>query len=218
MQEYILKTKRSKFFHCLLVTLKFLAKLFFKIFFRLEVKGYEKIPAKGRLILCCNHISYADPVIISACFPRIIFFMAKVEIFKYRPIKAFFKYFNAFPVNRNKYDRIALRNALLVLENDGVLGIFPEGTRSAEGIIREGQKGVGLISLLGKSQILPAAISGTNKIVQKPHKRFYFPKIKLIFGDLIDLNTKDINNRNEAINYITEKTMDSIKSLYNKIK
>ncbi|MBN1299015.1 MAG: 1-acyl-sn-glycerol-3-phosphate acyltransferase [Actinobacteria bacterium] len=219
MKEYKLKTKRPKIFHCILGTIKFVLRVFFKIFFRLEVMGTDKIPLRGRLILCSNHISYADPVIISAYFPRVIFFMAKIEVFTGWLLKSFFKYFNTFPVNRKKFDRQTIRYSLQILSDDEVVGIFPEGSRSTDGVLRDAQKGVGLISVMGKSSILPVAISGTNMIVQKPHKRFFFPKLRLIFGDVI--NTSEIINKyshNDATEMIMKIAMERIKLLYEQIK
>ena len=218
MKEYILKTKRPKFFHCVLNIVKFMLRIFFKIFFRVKVYGIEKIPKNTNLVLCSNHISYVDPVIISAWYPQVIFFMAKVEVFKGWLLKSFFRYFNTFPVNRKKFDRQTIRYSLQVLKDREVVGIFPEGTRSTDGVIRDAQKGVGLIAFMGQSNVLPVAISGTNKIIQKPHKRIFFPEIRLIFGDVID--TQKIINQyghREAPGKIIEYTMDSIKLLYEKI-
>jgi 1-acyl-sn-glycerol-3-phosphate acyltransferase len=218
MKEYILKTKRAKFFHCVLSTVRFLLRIFFRVFFRLKVYGLEKIPKNTKLVLCSNHISYADPVIIYAWYPGAIFFMAKVEAFTGWLPRSFLRYFNTFPVNRKKFDRQAIRYALQVLKDNEVVGIFPEGTRSTDGVIREAQKGVGLIAAMGQSNVLPVAISGTNKIIQKPHKRIFFPEIRLIFGDVID--TQKIIKQyghSEAPEKIIEHAMNSIKHLYNKI-
>ncbi|MBM3700987.1 MAG: 1-acyl-sn-glycerol-3-phosphate acyltransferase [Actinobacteria bacterium] len=218
MKEYNLKTKRPKFFHCVLSITKFILRIFFKAFFRIKVYGLEKIPKNTKLVLCSNHISYADPVIIYAWYPGIIFFMAKVEAFTGWLPRTFLRYFTTFPVNRKKFDRQAIRYSLQVLNENEVVGIFPEGTRSTDGVIREAQKGVGLIAVMGQSNVLPVAISGTNKIIQKPHKRIFFPQIRLIFGNVID--TQNIINQyghSQAPEKIIEYAMDSIKLLYKKI-
>ncbi len=213
------KIKRSRGFYILYKFLQFVVRSFFRIFYRVKIIGKENIPLNQKIILCCNHISYADPVIIDAFFPRPVFFMAKVEIFKIANfISNFLIFFNAFPVNREKFDRSSLRHSLEVLKNNEVLGIFPEGTRSPSGEVKEGQKGVGLIALLSGSNILPMAISGTNKIIQKPRKRLFFPQVKLIFGNLII--TEEIIKKygqKDAVDAIVIKTMEEIKKLYFKI-
>ncbi|MCL5073407.1 MAG: 1-acyl-sn-glycerol-3-phosphate acyltransferase [Actinobacteria bacterium] len=188
--------------------------------YRIEVSGRENIPESGRLILCSNHLSYIDPLIIASYFSRHVYFMAKKEVFNRRILGGIVSFLNAFPVNRNSLDRKAIKNSIEILNSDEVLVIFPEGTRSLEGIIQEGRKGVGLISILSSnSPILPMALSRTNKIIQKPRKRIFFPKVKIIYGNLIDTTSiiKE-NSSKAAIEIIVDKTMSSIKELYERIK
>ncbi|GAI80169.1 unnamed protein product, partial [marine sediment metagenome] len=82
-----------------------------------------------------------------------------------------------------------------------------------------GKKGTGFIAAESNTPILPVAISGTNKIIKKPHKRIFFPRVKLIVGDIIDI--KDIlkeHCKKEAILIIVDRTMKEIGKIYNKIK
>jgi 1-acyl-sn-glycerol-3-phosphate acyltransferase len=188
--------------------------------YRVEVSGYENIPKKGRLILCSNHLSYIDPLIIVAYFSRHVYFMAKKEVFNSRILGEIVSFLNAFPVSRDSLDRKAIKNSIEILNSDEVLTMFPEGTRSTEGIIKNGHRGVGLISILSNnSPILPMALSGTNKIIQKPRKIIFFPKVKIIYGNLIDTSSIIKENDNKtAISIILNKTMGSIKELYERIK
>ena len=216
-----LKLQHGKCYYIFYIFMQFTVSIIFKILFRVEVvkNSSNKIPIKGRLILCSNHISYIDPVILSMFFPRYIYYIAKKELFKNKFLSFIITFLNAFPVNRLSVDKSTIRTSVDILEAEQTLGIFPEGTRSVDGIIREGQKGAGLISILGKSPILPLAITGTNKIIQKPHKRIFFPKVKIYYGNLIHI--EDIvkkYSKKEAINIILEKVMISIKELYNEIK
>lgn len=219
MKEFNQKIKRSAAFHISFKFIKFLLRIFFKIFFRIKIYGKEKIPLSGKLILCSNHLSYIDPVVIESFFPRIIFFMGKIEIFNNRFLNSFFKFFNVFPVDRKGFSRFAIRHSYNILEKGEILGLFPEGSRSTDGIIGEGQKGVGLIAAMSNSSILPVAIAETNNIIQKPRKRIFFPKIKLIFGDLIDTDKIIKNNSlKDSAEIITLKTMEEIKKLSIQIK
>ena len=59
----------------------------------------------------------------------------------------------------------------------------------------------------------------SNKIIQKPYRRIFFPRVKLIVGDIIDI--KDIlkeHSKKEAISIIVDRTMKEISKIYNKIK
>ena len=193
-------------------------KIIFTLLYRASIKGANKIPAKGSYILCSNHISYLDPVLIGAYTPRFTYFMAKKELFSFSFLSNLVIYLNAFPVDRDIVDRKTFNTALDILKNENVLCLFPEGTRSTDGEIGEGKKGVGLIALLSGAPIIPMVVTGSNKIIQKPHKRIFFPKIKMVVGDIID--TEKIikeNDRKKAIQIIVDETMCSIKKLYKNI-
>jgi len=141
--------------------------------------------------------------------------MAKRELFSFSFISNLVTCYNAFPVNRDVIDRNTFNTALNILKNENVLCLFPEGTRSVDGKVGEGKKGVGLISFLSGAPIIPMVIIGSNKIIQKPHKRIFFPKIKMAIGDIVD--TAKIINENDkkrAIQIIIDETMKSIKKLY----
>jgi 1-acyl-sn-glycerol-3-phosphate acyltransferase len=190
----------------------------FRSLYRVTIIDRYKIPKQGRFIMCCNHLSYVDPVIIALYSPRYTYFMAKKELFSVSFLSNLVTYLNAFPLNRDAMDRRSFKTSLNILKYNNILGLFPEGSRSKDGTVGEGKKGIGLISILSDAPIIPIAISGSNRIIQKPHKRVYFPKIKVIIGDIID--TKKIayeNDRKAAIQLIVSETMDSIKELYSKI-
>src|SRR4030042_5124052 len=143
MKEYKIKLKRSKAFHVFYSFLKLILTILFKMLYRVEVSGYENIPKKGRLILCSNHISYVDPLLIVGYFSRHLYFMAKNEVFKSRVLGEIVSFLNAFPISRDSLDRKAIKNSIEILNSDEVLCMFPEGTRSTKGVIKDGHRGVG---------------------------------------------------------------------------
>jgi len=215
----MIKTKHSKAYFILFRLIQLLLMFLFNLFYRVERIDLDKVPRKGKFILCSNHISYIDPVIIGAYIPRCIYFMAKKELYNNKFLGSLVFFLNAFPVKRRTLDRSTISTSFDVLKDGNILGLFPEGTRSTDGVIRKGKKGMGFIAAYSKTPIIAVAISGDNKIVQKPHKRIFFPKIKLIAGEVIDV--KDIvkkYNKKEAISIIVEKTMQEIERIYNKIK
>jgi 1-acyl-sn-glycerol-3-phosphate acyltransferase len=219
MKEYVLKTKRSKAYFILFTIVRFSVYIPFKILFRMKVYGRKNIPATGRMILCSNHLSYIDPVMMGLCINRQICYMAKAQLFTNKFVTAVVTWFNAYPVNRGAFDRQAIRNSVAILNAEQMIGLYPEGKRSTDGIIREGHQGAGLISIMAGSPVLPVAIAGTNMIIRKPHKRLFFPQVKIAFGKPIDTDSivKQYGNK-EAAEIITLKTMSEIKKLYEEIK
>lgn len=211
-------TKRSRPYNIFFGFVQIILKTVLRAFYRVELEGLSNIKKEGSIILCSNHISYADPLIIGAFFPRPVYFMAKIELFKNPILASIVRFFNSFAVKREKTDIRSIKISIDILENDQVLGIFPEGTRSPEGKLLRGQKGISFIAIKSGTPILPVAVSGTNKIVQKPHKRLFFPKVRVKFGKQID--TEDYlkkYGKKESETLILRDTMDTIKRLYEEI-
>jgi 1-acyl-sn-glycerol-3-phosphate acyltransferase len=92
--------------------------------------------------------------------------MAKEELFNIFILGTLIKKLGAFPVKRNTADKSAIRRAMQVLDEGGVLGLFPEGTRSHTGELGELHHGAALIALKSKKPVLPVAIKWPEKILR----------------------------------------------------
>ena len=132
-----------------------------RLFSDWSVHGEENVPPMGPLIVVANHVSNFDPPLMSASFPRRIWFLAKKELFK-GPGKWFFTTYGAHPVNRSATDPKAYRWALDKLARDQCLMIFPEGTRSRTGAMKKAQPGVVRLAMKSQAAIVPVGISGTD--------------------------------------------------------
>ncbi len=130
---------------------------FVKLIRRFQVEGKENIPKDGGCILAANHRSYWDPVFVGLACPRVINFMAKKKLFEHPFLGFLLRHLKAFPVNQQIADRKAIKTALDILESQQVLGIFPEGTRSQEGLLPP-QAGTAMLALKTNVPIIPVAI------------------------------------------------------------
>ncbi len=133
-----------------------------RLLMRVEVKGKENIPlTKGEppLVLCCNHLSMWDPILLVISFPRHIHFMAKAELFKCKPLGWLIgKQFGAFPVERGKGDTGALDHGKQLVIEGNIMGIFPEGTRSKDGRLGRAKSGAAFIVAQAGAHVLPVAV------------------------------------------------------------
>lgn len=140
---------------------------------RWDVRGRENFPMHQGVLLTSNHISYWDPVVVGCAIPREIHFMAKAELFAIPVLGPLINKLNAFPVRRGGADRNAIKTALNRLAQGHVLGIFPEGTRSANGELMEPHMGAAMLALKAGVPVLPVAVNGT---------KGYWGKITVIIG------------------------------------
>ncbi|MGQ9458090.1 MAG: lysophospholipid acyltransferase family protein [Anaerolineae bacterium] len=138
-------------------------RLAMRLLLRLEVEGLERIPARGPVILIFNHITFLDPVILTGLLPRESAAMSKVENFSKPVVGLLLRIFGAFPVERGRVDRRALRRSLEVLERGGVLLIAPEGTRSRVPGLQEGKDGIAYVALQSGVSVIPVGIAGAER-------------------------------------------------------
>jgi len=143
----------------------------FRIMTRFEIRGRENLPPSGPIIAVCNHLNLIDPVLhIISILPRDSIFMAKEELFRYWPIPIFrilMDAAEAFPVRRRgtpEEREEAMRHAERVLAEGLVFGIYPEGTRSHSGKLKEAYHGTAIIALRSGAPLIPVCIWGTEKL------------------------------------------------------
>lgn len=170
--------------------------------YRFEIVGTEKFPKEGGILLCSNHIHALDPPVVGMTSPRTVHFMAKEELFKLPVLGRLLPQVNAFPVKRGMSDREALRSALRILKNGDVVGLFPEGTRSTDGVLKKGLSGAGFFALRGNADVMPCAIIG-------PYKPFR--KVKVIYGDPVLM--EPYRERKASAEEVTAVIMASIQKL-----
>jgi 1-acyl-sn-glycerol-3-phosphate acyltransferase len=181
---------------------KVLCTIIFKFLYRVEAIGKENIPNKGPVIICSNHISNLDPPIVGITSPRDIHFMAKGELFENKAIGWLMRRIKAFPVKRGMKDRQALRDGLQVLKDNHTLGLFPEGTRSKTGQLREGLAGAGFFALRSSAIVIPCAIIGEYKL---------FRKVRVIYGKPVNL--EQLREEKASAQIVVDKIMSEIQNL-----
>jgi 1-acyl-sn-glycerol-3-phosphate acyltransferase len=127
--------------------------------------GLENIPRSGPLIVASNHVSMLDPLLLASTLApaRKVRYMGKKELFQgwNRPVGWFLLQLGSIPLDRSGADMGAMRAALDVLESDGCLGIFPEGTRVKPGEKRAPKLGVSFLAAKTGARVLPVRVTGT---------------------------------------------------------
>lgn len=164
---------------------RFLALLFLRFFFRLEVKGRENLPGAGGFVLASNHASYLDPVVLGVACPRQLNFMARHDLFNIPIFGTFIRNVGTFPVRRNFADIASIKEALRRLGQGQGLLFFPEGTRSFSGVVQRAQPGIGFVAAKSQVPVVPVFINGTQRALGRGARFIRPAKIKVCFGQPI---------------------------------
>ena len=178
--------------------------------FKARVRGAEKVPASGPLVVAANHMSYLDPPILGTWFPRTISFMAKQELFELPILGPLIKRVHAFPVNREAGDVGAIRRALHILKQGGVVGVFPEGTRNLQGDA-QARGGAVLLAATAHCPLVPVALVGTNLAV----KRLRASNVEVRIGEPLVFQGSERKPTKTELAQWTEKVATVIQELKN---
>jgi 1-acyl-sn-glycerol-3-phosphate acyltransferase len=138
----------------------------FRGLWRMDISGLENVPASGGAIIAPNHISVLDSFVLPAVLPRRITFVGKAEYMDSWKTKYLFPALGMIPIDRSggSASDAALDAAAGVLGRGELFGIYPEGTRSRDGVLHKGRTGVARLSLRTGAPIVPAGIVGTREI------------------------------------------------------
>jgi 1-acyl-sn-glycerol-3-phosphate acyltransferase len=182
-----------------------------RLLFGLRVYGRERVPLEGRLILVGNHISNYDPPIFGAIIPREVHFAAKSQLFK-GIVGRVIRYLNSIPVRRSGSDKEAIKALVGALKREQAVLIFPEGTRVLNPDEAQIKAGVGMLATLGKADLLPMRIDGSQDI---PRNLFRRGGVTVRFGEVIPLEQvlAETEDRKRAYQEIAERVMAQIRDM-----
>ena len=152
-------------------TLRFCSSIYLRIIHRLIIRGSERLPVTGPVIICANHTSYLDALLLSLCTPRQVRFMVFRDFYDHPFLGFFIRRGGGIPVSQNGTDAEAFKTALSVLKQGNVIGIFPEGRLSRTGLTSQGRPGAALLAAISGAPLVPVTIAGAF---------FIYPKGKML--------------------------------------
>lgn len=159
---------------------------FIRKLFRVRIINPENEPWDNKeiksYIVCINHSSNWDPILIGACMHRPLRYMAKSELFKVPVLKSIVKLFGAYPVNRKTADVGSIKTTINILEQGEIVGMFPQGHRAKRVHPETAPPKSGTVAMTAyraKTGILPVTV------ITKGHKVKAFHKSIVVFGEYI---------------------------------
>ena len=214
------------------VVINFCSILFWVYFFvlnRTKIIGRQNVGDEKNTLILANHQSMIDSFLVGlgAYFPHAIWKPhlmpwnpAAEENFFKNPILAWFSdNWKCIPVRRGRRDFHAVHRMSQVLPN-GVIILFPEGTRSRDGSVLPGRPGVGLVALATRPRVIPVAIEGMNRVlpIGKVIPRI-FQRVSVSYGPPIDCSDiYQMPRTRETTQLLVERAMEAIRAQYAELR
>ena len=191
-----------------------------KMLYDIRVEGLENVPKRGAAIIAANHLSFLDSFFIPLVIKRRkVTYLAKADYFKSWKTKWFFAGVGQISCQREggSKSQQSLEIALEVLQNDNLLGIYPEGTRSPDGKLYKGRTGVARLALTSGVPVIPVGLIGTDEVMPKEAKLPRFrgrPSVRVRFGAPLDFTRFAGRERDRfALRSVTDEIMFEIMEL-----
>jgi 1-acyl-sn-glycerol-3-phosphate acyltransferase len=138
-----------------------------RILVRLEVEHAESLPPEGPVLIAANHLSFIDSVLLMFALPRPVAFLGKAEYTRHRFTRWLFCGAGMIPIRREDPTDLvrAFEQVGAVLDEGGVVALFPEGTRSRDGLLHRGHSGAAHLALTSGAPLVPVGIVGTDTVL-----------------------------------------------------
>lgn len=163
-------------------TAKCVIRFIAKVILRTEISGMENLPREGPVLVVINHISFVDPFLLYVTLPRPLIGLGKAELWDHLISRTIARAWGTIPLHRGEMDLNAMKSAVQVLRNGGMLGIAPEGTRSHHGRMQRARPGVVLVATkVPEAVLVPVAIYGQEKLLPNL-KRMRRTPVSLVVG------------------------------------
>lgn len=177
----------------LIPVLRVFAWLLFLILGPVRVAGKKNIPRRGGVLLLSNHLADIDPIVLQMACPRLVFFMAKSELFEMPVIRRIIPLFCAFPVKRGEPDKAAIKKAVAYLKAGEPLCIFPEGELSQLGDLLPLKPGLALIIRMAEVPVVCCRLDNTNLVLPygKLIPRITFRSIRVRWSEPLVFSKQD---------------------------
>lgn len=179
--------------------------------FNIHITGSENEPAEGGCLVCANHMSNWDVIVLSAALKRQPRYLAKAEIFKVPLLSKLVRALGAFPIKRGSGDVGAIKTTLSLLEQGELVGYYPQGTRYRGVDPRKTpiKHGIAMVASRAKVPILPVCIQ-TKDYRMKPFRRVDVRIGKPIYPDELALSARTPEEYKRVSEFIFSKITDMI--------
>jgi len=184
----------------------------FTLAFRLRTQGREHVPRKGAAIIAANHASFLDPILIGMCSRRPVRFLVAREFYLDPRLSALLRWLGAIPVGGDAGMIRSFRHIADVIRGGGILGIFPEGGITRDGVLKPFRAGAAVIALRMGVPVVPIHVGGTFDALPRDARWPRFVPVTLRIGEAIRVAARR-NPSSDEIAALTESIRNAVAAL-----
>lgn len=162
--------------------------------FDYRVVGAEKLRFSGPAIVACNHVSFLDPPFVNIAFDEVVHSFARKTLFDNPVAGMILRSWEVQGVDRDKPDAASLKATIRLLRDGKKVLMFPEGTRSYDGVPNSAEAGVGLFIAKSRAPVLPVRLFGTYEAYPRGAKMLRPARVTLVVGDLWQPDLKNYSD------------------------
>jgi 1-acyl-sn-glycerol-3-phosphate acyltransferase len=142
--------------------------------FGMRVEGRDRVPAAGPVLVCANHQSHFDPVLVGLCSDRAMNYLARESLFRIPGFRQLIELYDAIPIDREGTGLAGVKETLRRLKRGEMVLIFPEGSRTHDGEMAPLKPGFLTLARRSQAAVLPVGLDGAfdalprHRVVPRP--------------------------------------------------
>lgn len=187
-------------------------RFFGRIFLRMRMLGRDQFPDQGGGLVCSNHQSYLDPILLGGFCDRRMNYLARENLFSTTFFGALIRWYDAIPVKRDGMSISGLKQTLQRLKRGELVVIFPEGTRSEDGQVAPLKSGFCMLARKAKVPLIPVAIAGAYEVWPKGRKLPRMGRVCLMAGAPIGADEVQQLSDEELVGELERRIRDCFES------
>lgn len=176
--------------------------LLFKVILRLQTRNVDRFPLSGGTLICPNHLSNYDPLVVGCISTRRVSFLAKKALFKFKPMGWLLYAVDCIPIDREATGIGGMKETLRRLKQQESVMLFPEGERSFDGEMLPMMTGFTALVKRVKVPMVPVGIHGTHEAWPRGQALPWFGRVKVVVGHPIEFSEVESMSEQEMADFL----------------
>ncbi len=194
--------------------IRVVARLVVVALFRFRSFGASNMPREGPVLVCSNHQSHLDPVLVGLVFDRRLNYVARKSLFKFAPLRWLIRFLDAIPIDRDGMGLEGIKESIRRLRRGEAVLIFPEGTRTLDGELADLKPGFCALARRTKAVLLPVAIDGAFEAWPRDSALIKLSRIQVRVGTPIEYSDYAKLSDEQLVEDLRGRIVASLESLH----